>query len=380
MEINLRQIKVGDLVNGYIDTDEEGVYAYGGRLSVRPKYQREFRYNEQQRAEVISTLSRGFPLNIMYWVENAPEEFELLDGQQRTISICQYAHNEFSYKNNIFSNLTKEEQNTLLDYELMIYVCKGGEKEKLEWFRVINTAGAKLTDQELRNASYSGDWLTDAKKDFSKTNCRGYRKANADNILLKKNTISQELLETVLKWITSTSNWDGYDDRIVGYMSIHQNDLDANELWLYYESVIDWFKRLFPVYRKEMINLDFGHLYNTYKDNKYNSNDLEQLIKRLMLDSDVHSKKGIYEYVLSDNVKHLNLRTFDDNTKALVFEKQIVSNTGKAKCPYCSPDKLYTRDQMQADHIIPWSKGGSTNIENCQLLCSEHNRLKSDKD
>lgn len=364
MKIKLHELTVREISENYIDNAEEGVVGYNGLLNIRPKYQREFVYDETKRNAVIDTIRKGFPLNVMYWVKNNDGTYEVLDGQQRTISFCQYVKNNFSV--NIdgfpksFENLTTDEKNKILNYKVMVYFCEGTDTEKLAWFKIINIAGEKLTDQELRNATYTGTWLTHAKSIFSKSNCAGY--------LLSKDyvggsPIRQELLEKALSWISK--------GEIEAYMSVHQNDPNANELWTYFRNVIEWVQLTFPKYRKEMKGVNWGGLYDTYKDTLYNTDDLEKEITRLMIDDDVSNKKGIYPYVLTREEKYLNIRSFTDNQKREAYERQ------KGVCSVCK--KHFELNEMEADHITPWHAGGKTNADNCQMLCKECNRRKSGK-
>ncbi len=369
MKIELHEILIRDVVTGYIDSDENGVVGYNGKLNIRPAYQREFVYKDKQRDAVIETVQKGFPLNVMYWVENEDGNFELLDGQQRTLSICQYFNGDFSLDSRAFHNLTETEKQQILDYPLMIYICKGNDKEKLDWFKIINIAGEKLTDQELRNAIYTGEWLTDAKRYFSKNSCAAYKIAHD---YLNGTAIRQDYLETAISWIASR---DGI--KIEDYMSMHQHDSHATPLWQYFQIVINWVKTIFPKYRKEMKGLQWGILYNTYGDKVYNPTELEQKITLLMQDDDVTKRAGIYEYLLSGNEKHLNIRAFTDNEKRQVYEKQ------GGICYHCVKEGRenthYEIEEMEADHITPWCEGGKTEIANCQMLCKEHNRRKSSK-
>ena len=284
MKIDLHKIKIKEVVKDYKDTQEEGVSAFSGKLDIRPKYQREFVYSGKQRDEVINTIKNGFPLNVMYWVKKEDGNFEVLDGQQRTISIAQYVNGDFSIDFNgrtaMFHNLTKEEQEQILNYELMIYHCEGTDKEKLDWFKIINIAGEKLTDQELRNAVYTGPWLSDAKIKFSN------------------------------------------NEDIEGYMAKHQHDKNADELWQYFQDVIHWIRKVFPNYRKEMSSVNWGELYNEFKNKKFDIDKLESEIKMLMQDEDVTKKFGIYPYVLNRQEKYLNIRAFTDKMKREVYERQ----------------------------------------------------------
>ena len=360
MEIKLHEITIRDVVKGYEDNQENGVVGYDGKLDIRPPFQREFIYNEKERNAVIETINKGFPLNVMYWSKNG-NGYELLDGQQRTLSFCQYVNGDFSVDYKGFNNLPKDLQEKILDYKLMIYICDGTPSEKLDWFKIINIAGEKLTDQELRNSQYTGPWLHDAKRHFSKTGCPAYQIGEK---YMNGSTIRQDYLETTLNWISSRDN-----KSIEDYMLEHQHDDDADELWVYYQSVIDWVNRIFPKYRKEMKGIDWGLLYNEYKDQSYNSSKLEEQVSQLMQDDDVTKKSGIYYYLITGKEKYLNIRSFTDSQKREVYEKQ------KGICSNCK--KHFEINEMEADHITPWHAGGKTDIKNCQMLCRECNRRKS---
>jgi hypothetical protein len=359
MQIELKRIKISEVVKNYRDNSEEGVIGFDGKLNIRPKYQREFVYNEKQRNAVIETVRKGFPLNVMYWVENE-EYFEVLDGQQRTLSICDYVTGKFSVNFQYFHTLEDDEQQQILDYELMVYFCKGKNSEKLDWFKTINIAGEKLTDQELKNAVFTGEWLTDAKKYFSKTNCPAY---NIAKEYLTGTPIKQDYLETVLDWISGGN--------IEQYMAENQSKENANELWLYFNNVINWVKTIFPNYRKEMKSVNWGKLYNNYKDQNFDAKKLETEVLKLMKDEDVTKKSGIYFYLITNETKYLNLRAFTPNQKREAYERQ------KGICPVCG--NYFEFEEMQGDHIIPWSEGGKTTSENCQMLCIKDNREKSNK-
>jgi len=368
MKIDLQKIKIRKVIDGYKDSAEEGVVAYGGKLDIRPKYQREFVYKEKQRDAVIETVKKGFPLNVMYWMIREDGGYEVLDGQQRTISIGQYVTGDFSLDNRFFHNLTKEEQDKILDYELMIYLCEGSDKERIEWFTVINTYGEKVNAQEIRNAVYTGPWLSDAKLKFSKRNCVAYLLANDGGQLVSGDTVRQEYLETALSWIN--------DGKIEDYMAKHQHNKNADELWNYFQNVIAWVRSVFPNYRREMSNVPWGVLHNQFKEKKFDSKKLEKEISELMQDEDVTKKSGIYEYVLTKNEKFLNIRAFTDKMKREAYERQ------KGICPHCKGEnkkKKWEIEEMEADHIKPWHEGGKTTAENCQMLCKEHNRTKSGK-
>jgi len=364
MKIHLQKLRVEELVADYADKGEAGVTGFGGRLNIRPAYQREFVYKDKQRDAVIDTVRNGFPLNTMYWAVADNGGFELMDGQQRTISICQYVHGEYSVTIDGnpfgFANLPKERQQQILDYELSIYVCEGTDQQKLDWFRVINIAGEKLYDQELRNAIYTGPWLAAAKSWFSKS---GAPAAAIGNKLLNGSPIRQDYLETALDWIS--------DGKIEAYMAAHQFDQNANELWAYFRAVIEWVNLTFPNYRKEMKGVAWGPLFNRFKDVPQDTAKLEAEVSRLMRDEDVTKKSGIFEYVLSGNERALSIRAFTDNMKREAWERQ------GGKCPVCT--KTFSIEDMEADHIDPWHAGGKTVAANCQMLCKPDNRRKSGK-
>jgi hypothetical protein len=360
MNIELKEITIRELTKGYEDNDENGVIGYDEKLDIRPPYQREFIYKDKQREAVIDTITKSFPLNVMYWAVREDGNFEVIDGQQRTISICQFVEGDFAYKNRFFHNLQKDEQEQILNYKLMVYLCSGTDSEKLEWFKTINIAGEKLTEQELRNAVYSGSWVSSAKPIFSKRNCPAFGLASN---YINGSPDRQEYLETVIKWISNGN--------IEVYMSNHQHDPNANEIWLYFQSVISWVKATFPKYRREMKGIGWGFLYNEFKTQNFDHKKLEEEISTFMQDEDVTNKKGIYEYVLSRKEKFLNIRAFTDNQKREAYERQ------NGICIKCEIE--FELNEMEADHITPWHGGGKTTAENCQMLCKNDNRIKSGK-
>lgn len=376
MKITERKIKISELMKGYIDNgdnSDEGVFAYDGKLTVRPAYQRNFVYNDKQRDAVINSIRKEYPLNVMYWAKTGEDTYEVLDGQQRTISIGRYVSKEYSIDHRYFQNLTAGEQQQILDYELTIYVCEGTDAEKLAWFEVINVAGEVLTKQELLNATYTGPWLFDAKRYFSKRNCVAAQKSDG---YMKGNPNRQEYLEKVLAWIAEKDGLVNGQE----YMAKHQDDKDAEALWTYFQEVIDWASRLFKKRPKLTNNQEWGLLYNKYHDKTYSPKQLETEIQALLMDDEVTNQKGIIPYVLSDkkpeDEKHLSLRAFTDPQKLRAYEAQ------KHQCPMCVKNGVldeYDIGDMQADHITPWSKGGRTTDDNLQMLCRKCNSSKSDK-
>lgn len=358
MNIELKEIAVRDLVEDYENNEEEGVFGYGGKLNIRPKYQREFVYGEKEQKAVINSIFHKFPLNVMYWVKKEDDSFELLDGQQRTLSICSYYDGDFSFEEKGFFNLPKDKQEEFLDYKLLVYICEGTESEILDWFKVINIAGLKLTDQEMRNAVYTGEWLTDAKRFFSKTGCvaskigDGYIKGEANR---------QALLEIALKWINNGN--------VEQYMAKHQHDPNANELKQYFKNVISWVEMTYITKYKQMTSVNWAELYDVFKDEVIDTQALDVRIKELMADEDVTNKAGIFNYVLTGDERKLSIRAFSEKEK---HEQYVKQNGICVKC-----QKHFEYDEMQGDHIIAWSKGGHTTPDNLQMLCQRCNNTKS---
>ena len=418
MNIELHKITVRELTRGYADNNENGVRAYGGRLDVRPPYQREFVYGEKERDAVIDTLTNGFPLNVMYWaVRNVADcvpqsgqpicedadsdrtdsicgdadgdradsicedadcdradsicgdadgdraKYEIIDGQQRTISICQYVNGDFAFNFRYFHNLQPDEQEQILNYELQVYICSGSDSEKLKWFKTINIAGKELTEQELRNAVYSGSWVSDAKRYFSKN---GAPAAKIGGDYLTGSAIRQDYLETAISWIS--------DGNVEVYMSNHQHDPSAAPLWQFFQSVIIWIETSFrptKERKKIMKGVDWGMLYKQYKDQVFDFKAVDDEVKRLILDDDVTKKTGIYPYILTRKEKNLSIRAFTPAQKLAAYERQM------GFCADCG--QHFDLSQMEADHITPWHLGGKTVAENCQMLCRDCNRRKSGK-
>lgn len=363
MKIQQHSITVRDLVTGYRDDGEGGVVGLDGKVDVRPPYQREFVYKDKQRSAVVETVKRGFPLNVMYWADRGDGTFEVMDGQQRTISICQYVTGVFGLDYKYFHNLTADEQNQILDYELLVYLCSGRDSEKLDWFRTINIAGEKLTDQELRNAVYHGTWLSAAKTWFSRT---GGPAAQVGDKYVTGSPIRQEVLELALEWVCLRDGLNAVDE----YMAVHQNDPNATDLWDYYQRVLGWAKSTFPCERNFLTSVKWGALYKAHGDTYPDGNALEERVAALMADEDVTSKPGIYAYVLDGKEKWLSIRAFTPNQKREAYENQ------KGICRKCG--EHFELTEMEADHITPWSKGGPTTADNCAMLCRDDNRRKSD--
>jgi hypothetical protein len=368
MQIEQRDVSIRDLANGYADDGEGGVRGLSGTLDIRPPFQREFVYKDKQRNAVIETVMQHFPLNVMYFAVRDDGTFEVMDGQQRTISICQYVTGEYSINQRSFANLPQDKQDEILDYKLLVYFCEGTPSEKLDWFRTINIAGERLTDQELRNAVYHGPWVTDAKKWFSRT--AGPAVVAGENYVTGS-AIRQELLETALKWICLRDDLDF----IESYMDKVRSQPNATELWTYFQQVISWAKSTFPVTRKQLTAVRWGELYKKHGSNFPDGNALEQRVSELMSDEDVENKVGIYSYVLDNDERHLTIRAFNTKQRTEAFERQKGFCSNPSLSGHSQQQK-FDIDQMEADHITPWSKGGATTSENCQMLCRDCNRRK----
>lgn len=393
MIISEHKIKISELIQGYRDDSlsNGGVYAYqtiDHRLVVRPEYQREFVYSEEQRDKVIDTILKGYPLNIMYWAKTSDYEYELIDGQQRTISICQYATGVFSVRVNGILRSFTELQTVLPDladrfenYELTVYICEGDAGEKLEWFRTINQGSATLTNQELLNAVYASPFVTDARQLFSAPAANN-QALNIGSGYITGKPIRQEILEKVLYWHADTMTLPTakkMTEKIEAYLQMHLTDKSASALNAYYRNVMKWAKKLFPKPIHKITDVqDWGILYNQYADKQYDSAELNRELQRLLDDDEITNQKGIIPYLLSDRTekdeRNLSIRTFSDAIKKKVYKKQA------GQCPWCVKNgnfKTYSLEEMEADHITPWSQGGKSTEDNCQMLCKMHNRKKS---
>lgn len=388
MDVTETKITVRELTQDYWEKEERGVFGYSGRLNIRPPYQRQFVYKDEQQAAVIKTIcggglanKKGYPLNLMYWAvlgKDAEYEYEIIDGQQRTISICRYVDGGFvvgglfgrgDKEEMSFYNLPNDQQDRILDYELTVYQCKGTDSEKLDWFETINIPGEELSKQELRSAIFSGRWASSARRDF----CNGGNSSAAHRLggkyLAKGKGIDRQFyLETVLKWISGSNT----DEAIRKYMGKHQRKRDAEELWDYFKAVIRWVQVVFPEYNALMKGLPWGDIHREFKGKKsaVDAPALQAEIDKLLLDDDVQKKKGIWQYVLDGKETHLNLRLFDDEQKATAHAKQKgICRNPYSKCK--TPSEKLDIKEMQADHIKPWSEGGKTELGNCQMLCKE---------
>lgn len=373
MTIKQIEVTIRELTKGYTNNDEQGVRGYDGKLDIRPPYQRNFIYSEKEQQAVINTVLHGYPLNTMYWVkrrEDAECPYEVMDGQQRTMSICEYVDGKFSFDFKNFFNLTENIQKQFLDYKLTVYICEGEENEKLEWFKTINIAGKPLNEQEINNAIFAGPFVSDAKRHFSKPNGGAVRLGKD---LVNGQAQRQDYLKKALEWMADHETRGGQRQTAVGYMAAHQHDPNANNLWSYFQTVLNWTITNFDMKRFKNImgGLDWAYLYDKYGSATLDTEALAKRISTLMRDSEIQKKSGIIPYVLTGDEHYLDLRSFPEDIKLAVWEKQ------KHICPLCNRE--FDFEFMQGDHIVPWCKGGRTVEENCQMLCCECNGRKGGK-
>ncbi len=373
MTIKKTEITVGKIVEGYINNDEQGVRGFGGQLDIRPPYQREFIYNNKEQRAVINIVLHGYPLNVMYWVkrsEDAECPYEIMDGQQRTLSLCEYVAGKFSFDFKFFANQPKDIQQKILDYKLDIYICEGTPSEKLDWFQTINLAGKPLNDQEINNAIYAGPFVTDAKRHFSKSNCGAYRLGKD---LVNGTPIRQDYLKKALEWMAEHETRLGSTQTLLGYMGDHQHDPNANNLWSYFQNVLNWAITNFDLkrFKKIMKGLDWAWLYDKYGSETLDTVALAKRISELMRDGEIQKPAGIIPFVLTGDERYLDLRAFPEDIKMAVWESQ------NHICPLCG--KEFDYEFMEGDHITPWREGGRTVVENCQMLCRDCNRRKGAK-
>ena len=379
-------LTVKDINEGFVYNEFEGkgLFGWGGKLTIQPEYQRNYIYAEQKKdVPVIESLLKGYPLGLIYFVKVGEDKYEVLDGQQRITSFGRYISSKFAIKDDdgmeqYFDGLPEDKQKKILETPLTIYICEGKESEIKEWFETINIAGVPLNKQELLNAIHSGPFVTKAKEEFSNSQNANIAKWSA---YISGSANRQDYLATALKWVSKGN--------ISGYMSLHRRDTNINELKTYFNSVIDWVSTVFIDVLPQMRGLEWGELYEKYHTKSYDSNKVHEEVIRLNHDYFVKNKKGIFEYVLGGckDTKLLEIRVFDEPTKKEVYQKQTreAQSKGKSNCPLCAisnnvlKTKIWKLNEMEADHIKAWSKGGSTDIKNCQMLCQTHNRAKGNR-
>lgn len=388
METNLKHYTVEQVVGGFVynELEGKGLFGLAGKLVIQPEYQRNYIYNDGKRdVAVIDSLLKGYPLGLIYFnVEG--ETLEVLDGQQRITSFGRFITGKFAIKvdgkEQTFSSLPKNLQRIILDTKLDIYECDGEEAEIKQWFETINIAGIPLNKQELLNAIYSGPFITAAKKEFSNSNNATMQKWQS---YIAGDPKRQGILAVALDWVAAAEN-----DTVDGYLSQHRNDAGIAGLRTYFTTVVDWVAGVFTrPPDKYMQGLEWGRLYELYHATSYNTSRVDARVEELLSDPFVHNRKGIYEFVLSGGTEPqlLALRLFDDKTKLLAYKHQ--TNTAKAEqlsnCPLCAvgsnanKTRIYKMNEMDADHVAAWSKGGFTDLSNCEMLCVTHNRAKGNR-
>ena len=378
---------VGDVCKGFIyDKNEgKGLFGLGGKLIIQPEYQRNYIYGDGKKdVAVVESLLKGYPLGLIYFVLNKDGMYEVLDGQQRITSFARFVNQSWPFaverngKPRYFGSLDPDEQKKITKAPLTIYVCEGEPSEIQEWFETINIAGVPLVKQELRNASYHGPFVTKARAVFSNT---GNANMNRWQTYVKGDPKRQAILETALSWVS--------DGDIDGYMALHRHDTDIRELKDHFDTVIDWIDSLFEYTGKEVCGLDWGRLYRRYHANAYVRDNITARVDALLADPQGTDKKGVFEYILGgeQDTKLLNVRVFDEKTKKAVYNEQTKSAQvmGKSNCPFCAighdnnARRIYKLNEMDADHVAAWSKGGSTDVSNCQMLCKTHNQAKGNR-
>ena len=378
---------VGDVCKGFIfDKNEgKGLFGLGGKLIIQPEYQRNYIYGDGKRdVAVVESLLKGYPLGLIYFVKNADGMYEVLDGQQRITSFARFVNQSWQFaverngKPRYFNSLDKDEQDKITEAPLTIYVCEGEPSEIQEWFETINIAGVPLVKQELRNASYHGPFVTKARSVFSNT---GNANMNRWQTYVKGDPKRQAILETALDWVSGGN--------IDGYMALHRYDTDISELTNHFETVLAWVDSIFDYTGSEVCGLNWGRLYADYHTRAYQKDAVTARVNALLEDEQVSDKRGIFEYILGgeEDTRLLNIRVFDKKTMTTVYNQQTsrAKANGTSNCPICAgghpanASRIYKINEMDADHVSAWSRGGSTDISNCQMLCKTHNRMKGNR-
>ena len=380
------EITIKDICDGFIynELEGKGLFGLSGKLTIQPEYQRNYIYADGKRdVAVIESILKGYPLGLIYFNTVSADKFEVLDGQQRITSFGRFVTNKFAIKDEkgmeqYFSSIASDKQELILKAKLLIYECEGTESEIKEWFRTINIAGVPLNNQELLNAVYSGNFVTLCKEEFSNNQNSNIQKWNA---YISGSANRQDYLERALEWVSK--------DDVGTYMSLHRFDTNITELKNYFTSVIDWVSTVFTDVESDMRGLEWGRLYETYKKQPYSPQKVSEQVKQLYADPYIKNHKGIFEYILggATDTKLLDVRVFDEATKKSIYTKQTSEAEKKSisNCPLCAlghdsnKNKIWKLAEMDADHVTAWSKGGATDIKNCEMLCKTHNRAKGNK-
>ena len=380
------EITVKDICDGfdYNELEGKGLFGLAGKLTIQPEYQRNYIYADGVRdVRVIESILKGYPLGLIYFNKPSADNLEVLDGQQRITSVGRYVLGRFAIKDEngmeqYFSGLAQDKQELILNTKFLIYECEGTETEIKEWFKTINIAGVPLNNQELLNAVYSGQFVTLGKAEFSNSQNANIQKWSA---YISGSVNRQAFLEQALEWVSKGAIGD--------YMSKHRRDDNINELKTYFNSVINWVSTVFSDVESEMCGLEWGRLYELYHNKTYSPTEVSAKVKELYSDPYVKSRKGIFEFILggSTDFKLLDVRVFDEATKKAVYSKQKAEaeKNGTSNCPLCAigsnanKTKIWALNEMDADHVSAWSKGGATDISNCEMLCKTHNRAKGNK-
>ena len=388
MKTELRHYTVDEVLKGFVfnELEGKGLFGLGGKLVIQPEYQRHYIYGDGKKdVAVIESLLKGYPLGLIYFNVDS-DMLEVLDGQQRITSVGRFVTGKFAIKvagkEQTFSSLPVEEQELLRQSELLVYECLGTEKEIKEWFQTINISGVPLNEQELLNAIYSGPFVTKAKAEYSNSNNANMQKWST---YVKGDAKRQEVLEVALSWVASSQN-----QSIDAYLAQHRQDADINGLKTYFTTVIDWVGSIFTrPPDKEMRGLEWGWLYEQFHSNSYDAAAIDEAVEELRGDPAVGNEKGIYEYLLGDmaDTQLLAIRLFDSKTKDAAFKQQTANSTEESvsNCPLCAignnanRDRVYKQTEMEADHVTAWSKGGATDLSNCEMLCVPHNRAKGNR-
>ena len=380
---------VADICKGftYNELEGKGLFGLDGRLTIQPEYQRHYIYNDGKRdVAVIESLLKGYPIGLIYFNRTADGRLEVLDGQQRITSFGRFVTGKFAIKDEndnvqYFSGLSEELQKRIMESPLLIYECEGEEKEIKEWFKTINIVGVPLNEQELLNAIFSGEFVNAAKRVFSNSQNAEVQKWSH---YVKGDVKRQDHLAEALKWVCHSRGMT-----VDAYMSMHRHDSSINELENYFRSVIDWVSTVFTMVERDMCGLEWGRLYETYHNTPYSMERITDRVQTLHADESIKCRRNIYEYVLGGetDTKLLNIRIFEESTKKLAYKRQTDSakEKGVSNCPLCAigsnanKTRIYSINEMDADHVTAWSKGGATSIENCEMLCKTHNCAKGNK-